>query len=173
MFEIRLPTTGSRPARKVSDDQRLGQRQLDAEQGEHHDQVEGGEHGVERRDAHLGEDDAPERVAEAAGPLGQRPASGRAARAGRASCSETRAPMTMPISAWTKTRPICAPKICSSPACSRSHGDPFVLQLVGVVGDLGGEPGGEVLPGGLEDVRHLGRAAPAGSPVRRGRGRTR
>jgi len=38
-----------------------------------------------------------------------------------ASLSETIAPITMPISRWTRTRPMSPPTSRSSAACSRSH----------------------------------------------------
>ena len=51
--------------------------------------------------------------------------------------------------------PDLRPDRLALPGVLAQPGDPLVLQLVGVVRDLGGEPGREMLLGGLEDVRHL------------------
>ena len=49
----------------------LCQRQMDAEQGQQHGEIERGENGIDGRNAHLGEDDATKRIGQTARALGQ------------------------------------------------------------------------------------------------------
>ena len=165
VFEIRLPITGSRPARKVSTISVLVSGSRTPSSGSTHDQVDGGEHRVERRDAHLGEDDAPERLAEPAGPLGQRLGQRRARRRPRAiSLQRDHGADHHADQRVEEAPPDLGAERLQLPGVLAQPGHPFVLQLVGVGGELGwpARPGGA--PWRFRGCPPSGRAAPAGSP---------
>ena len=119
-FEIRLPTTGRRPARKVTTIIVLVSGR-DTKERQDTDQVDRREEGIERRDAYLREDDAAEGFAQPEDAFGQRAGERRAFGIAQRVAQRDHGADDHADQYLRKRVAGPLPIDCSSEACSRNH----------------------------------------------------
>src|SRR6266404_3186229 len=94
---------------------------MHAHEGERQREIQGGQDRIEGRDAHLGEHDASERLAEAAGAFLQGVCKRPEGFGGCTSYSAANTPIPNPMRKCATVRPTCAPACCRAPACARNQ----------------------------------------------------